>query len=247
MNSNAQIRQKAREVLLNGWNRYAFVSLITFAAAVLVSELGRYFAQSSAGQNAGGAAGIIGQYVLPIGINVILGLMLSLVFYGLQYYFLKLIRNEHSANTEPVGSTAGMPAIRDLAEAFRRQPDRFLVISIILTAAEWICFLPLRVLIFSIPVTVVWCAAGVLVYLFLYLNIIFATRILFENENLSASAAITKSIRYTRGRKMRLLKMLISFLPMLLLAACSLFIGLIWLIPYVEVSVSEFYIEAVKE
>ena len=247
MNSNAQIRQKAREVLLNGWNRYALVSLIVFAAYVLTGELGRYFAESAAFSNAGGAAGVIGQYVIPIGINVILGLILSLVFYGLQFYFLKLIRNEHSMNTEAVGSTAGLPLLADLGAAFRLGPDRFLVISIILTAMEWICFLPLRVLIFSRPLTIIWCIIGFLIYVYLYLHIIFATRILFENENLSASAAITKSIRYTRGRIIPLLKMLLSFVPLLLLAACSLFIGLIWLIPYVETSVSEFYVEAVKE
>jgi uncharacterized membrane protein len=66
--------------------------------------------------------------------------------------------------------------------------------------------------------------------------------ILIDHPELSVNAAITKSREMMNGNKWRLFVLYLSFIGWVPLVIISLGIGLLWLIPYVEATVAQFYL-----
>ena len=67
--------------------------------------------------------------------------------------------------------------------------------------------------------------------------------ILADDQFISASDALKKSKSMMDGRKMDLFLMSLSFIGWALLCILTLGIGLLWLIPYMNVSIAKFYQE----
>ena len=67
--------------------------------------------------------------------------------------------------------------------------------------------------------------------------------ILADDQFISASDALKKSKSMMDGRKMDLFLMSLSFIGWALLCILTLGIGLLWLIPYINVSSAKFYQE----
>jgi uncharacterized membrane protein len=67
--------------------------------------------------------------------------------------------------------------------------------------------------------------------------------IIAENPDIDAIAAITLSREMMNGHKFRLFKLYLSFIGWVLLSILTLGIGLILLLPYVKLSVANFYRE----
>lgn len=65
--------------------------------------------------------------------------------------------------------------------------------------------------------------------------------ILADNKEMSAMDAIKKSKEMMEGNKMKLFWLSCSFIGWFLLAILTLGIGLIWLAPYISVSIATFY------
>lgn len=70
--------------------------------------------------------------------------------------------------------------------------------------------------------------------------------ILEDNPELSAKAAIDRSVAMMKGHKFDLFYLCLSFIGWALLAILTLGIGLLWLMPYMQTSIVSFY-EDVKE
>lgn len=67
--------------------------------------------------------------------------------------------------------------------------------------------------------------------------------ILLEDPTLSPSEAITKSRKMMYGFKWRYFKLQLSFIGWFILSLFTLFIGFLWLVPYVQASLANFYCE----
>jgi len=67
--------------------------------------------------------------------------------------------------------------------------------------------------------------------------------IIAENPGISATDAMQESWDMMKGHKLQLFLLQLSFLPWALLSVFTLFIGLLWLIPYIYVSYTNFYLE----
>lgn len=65
--------------------------------------------------------------------------------------------------------------------------------------------------------------------------------ILADDENISASDALKKSKEMMDGNKMKLFLLGLSFFGWALLCILTLGIGLLWLIPYMQITVAKFY------
>lgn len=65
--------------------------------------------------------------------------------------------------------------------------------------------------------------------------------ILYNEPELSAWKAIKKSKAMMKGHKFDLFYLYLSFIGWILLAVLTLGIGLIWLLPYMQCSIAEFY------
>ena len=71
--------------------------------------------------------------------------------------------------------------------------------------------------------------------------------LLMDYESLSAGDSLKQSAALMRGRKGRYLYLRFSFLGMYLLGILSLFIGFLWIIPYQETALAQFYLEIQQE
>lgn len=62
-----------------------------------------------------------------------------------------------------------------------------------------------------------------------------------DHPELSANECIDRSMDMMNGHKMQLFLMYLGFVGLTILSVFTLFIGLLWLIPYMQVCVAEFY------
>ena len=65
--------------------------------------------------------------------------------------------------------------------------------------------------------------------------------ILADDQKISAREAIKKSKKMMMGNKRKLFLLILSFLGWLILSLLTLGIGLIWLLPYMNISMAKFY------
>ena len=94
---------------------------------------------------------------------------------------------------------------------------------------------------------------GIAIYLLgLILSIIFGLlyslvfMVAYDNPYMAASVAVNKSAELMRGNRWKFFVLILSFLGWAILGILSLGIGLLWLIPYVQVTGVCFYDELLK-
>lgn len=68
-----------------------------------------------------------------------------------------------------------------------------------------------------------------------------------DHPELSGTGALKKSVTMMRGSIGRLFLLKISFIPLMLLSVFTLYLALIWIIPYMEMATVEFYRELTGE
>ncbi|MDR2629739.1 MAG: DUF975 family protein, partial [Spirochaetaceae bacterium] len=68
-----------------------------------------------------------------------------------------------------------------------------------------------------------------------------------DNPNIGALEAITQSRKIMAGYKGKLFGLYLSFIGWGLLCCLSFGIGFLWLVPYISMSVTNFYEELIKQ
>ncbi len=67
--------------------------------------------------------------------------------------------------------------------------------------------------------------------------------IIAENPEMGAEAAIKRSMEMMRGYKMKFFLMQLGYIGWVILSAVTLFIGLLWIIPYYQTVFANFYLD----
>jgi uncharacterized membrane protein len=146
--------------------------------------------------------------------------------------------------------------------AFRGQADRYLgagLLMLLLTSGPLIPFYMLEqdllnqmltktASAYSDSMTAVLCVLMVIGFvLSAFFSILFALvyPIMIDDPQLSILAAFGKSRKEMKGRKARLLYLYLSFLPLLFLGFLSLGIGLLWVYPLMQTTVTAFYMDTI--
>ena len=88
-------------------------------------------------------------------------------------------------------------------------------------------------------------AAGLLICVPIYLMLSQSYFLLLDFPNESAGKVLSTSIRITKGHRARLFYLTVTFLPLLLLGIISL-IGVLWIIPYMNMTLAAFYFDLMK-
>lgn len=143
----------------------------------------------------------------------------------------------------------------DVFHGFIHSPNRSLLISVAVSAAY----------LFSIPAdlfsTWVYNRTGslyeyilslffattvaVIIETFILLNLMPCFYLMLDFPNKSAAEILKLSFRIMKGHRIRLLLLELSFLPLILLGALSV-IGLLWVIPYMQMTYAFFYLDIIK-
>lgn len=71
--------------------------------------------------------------------------------------------------------------------------------------------------------------------------------LLLDYPDLSVSEIWKRSKQLMKQNRLRYIGLLFSFLPWILLCACTLGVGLLWLVPYIETTLVAFYLDLIQK
>lgn len=231
--SSAQLKDQAKGRLTGHYSLLIgtgiTVSLISFFASLVLSML------------------------IPMGTDTLAGILINEMTSFLLSVFTGVF-NVGIALLFLKTATGGTAVFSDLFYGFSHHLDTSLSISLLMTAIGFIpslaCSIPYQLFwmtgkttyLFFLPVCVVL-AVGIYIPLALQFSQCYFLMLDFPDK--SPSEIISLSMRIMKGRKAALFYIELSFLPLLLLGALSL-IGLLWIQPYMQMTMTGFYLDIMK-
>jgi uncharacterized membrane protein len=233
--SPAMLRPMARGQLLG---KYPIAAAVFLSVLMLTLMVRLFFAVIININNANEALGTI----ISTAVSFIVSLPLGVVNVGVLLMALKVCCNE------PL-------QISDLLYGFKKQPEKILAIQAILSGANLLALIPGTILLNSRPASdeadftalvVALFIAGMAgyCYVMLLLSQVFFLLIDFEDKSVRELLAMAPLVM--EGHKKRLFALWLSFLPLVLLSFLTCFLGLIWVVPFIKVTLANFYMDLMQ-
>lgn len=185
-------------------------------------------------------AGTILNFIICFVITVLSGLFTS----GTAYLYLKLSCNKQVT-------------VSDVFYGFQLFPNKAVLIQLYLSIwIDLIGLLPLTILSYFVrknPQSSILMLAFSLTAIVCGVIIVFVTLIysqafylLHDFPDYSVKELLSLSRKLMKGSKGRLFYMLVSFIPLILLSLLSCGIALLWLVPYMNATQTEFFLDLMK-
>lgn len=163
-----------------------------------------------------------------------------------------------------------IPAVSDLFHCFQGDQSKVLHIQSILAAVSILSSLPSMIvrsflgrsmasLMLGVPsadasanaslflLYTVFYIAGTAITVFVRLMLSQAYYLMLDFPEYTAPQLIKMSIRLMKGHKGRLFYIQLSFFPLLMLSMFSCGIGILWLLPYMDATSANFYLDLIKK
>lgn len=231
--SSAELKQMARNNLSGKWGIAVGFTVLELLLTIVLSIITVPFSSTYT------QAGIIIYFV----ISLIVGLLIGLLSAGSCYFYLNICRGREYG-------------LGDLFAAFKMHPDRFLIVSLILTGIQYIFEIPVLILSFTVTdenflyftiISSICTIAASIVSIILSLHFALSTYLLLDFPEMGAVASLKLSAKLMRGNKGRYFYISLSFLGWILLAALSCGIGLLWVAPYSSMTFTYFYTDVLEQ
>lgn len=145
--------------------------------------------------------------------------------------------------------------VLNLFYGFRSHADKAIIVCFLLTLVKYAALLPYYILNWkyaasgSSGVFLAACiclVAGYAVIIGVYLNFSQCYYIMLDLPQYGALATLGLSRQFMKGHKGRLFYIGISFVPICLLGVLSFGIGFLWLMPYMDAALANFYFDVVR-
>lgn len=185
---------------------------------------------------------VIIETVISFSIEAFIFTLLHMLFAGVALYFMKLSINQWSI-------------VSDLFFGFREEPTKTLKVSALSYLPTMIPMLPYVLLAAMYVETkgktyliaaIVAFLIGAVIRIFFSLSLGLSFFFMLDFPELDA-LEITKSCwQKTKGHRIRLLLLELSFLPLMALSVFTFFIGMLWIYPYYLQAKAEFYLDMMK-
>ncbi len=161
-----------------------------------------------------------------------------------------------------------IPAVSDLFHCFHGDQSKVLRIQSIMAAASVLSSLPsmivgsimgrsLLIMVLGGPPTgsqaplfllfTVFYVAGTAVMIFVRLLLSQAYYLMLDFPEYTAPQLVRMSIRLMKGHKGRLFYIQLSFFPLMMLSMFSCGIGMLWLLPYMDATSANFYLDLIRK
>ena len=179
--------------------------------------------------------------------SLIISVVMSVFSAGVYYMFLNVSRGKKTS-------------MQDVTYLFYHHPDRIIVVSLIVTVVQYLLMLPsmimnyrmdvsanlLEVLQQSLLVSLVM-FVGIVVAQLVTMPIAFGYYLLIDDVEMNATDALKKSMQMMKGNYGRYIYIQLSFLGLMILGVLTLYVGFIWIMPYMQMTEIEFYREILGE
>lgn len=178
-------------------------------------------------------------YVVSSLCEFIVSILLGVLSAGMSSLFLNFCRNKEYK-------------IGDILYGFRNYPDHVIGILILLFLMVLACFLPVIIL-GALSKAVDLLALKLLLILFEIIGVVLSIILMLtysqsiylyiDDPHMKVMDALRESKEMMRGNKGRLFYLVISFFGLILLSVLSCYIGMLWIGPYMNTTLSLFYMD----
>lgn len=223
--SSAQLKRMARIALGGKWGSAAIFTLFFVVLTFGLSMISLLFDSPNS---------LMGGMICWIA-NVIVSLISGLFSAGVSYYYLNICRGRKFS-------------LGDLFAAFRMDPDRFLIVSLITGSINFLCLLPTYLWIPEDPndlgylmITLILLYTGTIFSLIISLFFTLSRFLLLDFPDMGAIESLRMSAYLMKGNKGRYFYIILSFLGWVFLSIFTFFIGLLWIEPYMNMTITYFY------
>lgn len=178
-------------------------------------------------------------YVTEGMVSLILSWLLGIFDLGLAYFFLNAACGKKYST-------------RDLFYCFRNDTAKTLTISGVRALVNTVSLLPARYIFdvfwYSRSLSMLAAAGiaaviGLGIYLYAGLGVTLTFFLQLDFPDRPARDILRKSFQLIQGHRKRLFLLQLSFLPLTLLCVCSLFVGFLWLEPYMQMTYTCFFLD----
>ncbi len=146
-------------------------------------------------------------------------------------------------------------SMSDVFYGFTQYPDKAVKIQLIILIKESLCFVPAFILyliytytqsviiVLLISITGIIGSAGACIIALTYSQ---AYYLIWDFPHYSAKEIMAISKTLTKGYRGKLFYLVVSFIPLLLLSLFTCCIGYLWVIPYINATNVQFYLELIR-
>lgn len=179
--------------------------------------------------------------------NFILTLVVSVVNAGLAYMYLNIARGKQYS-------------LSDLFYFFKQHPDHVITASLAFAVINLVTMIPYTLYGYLAPVeytlqgqidwlykSLLLMLAGILVYQLLVIPLEMSYYILSDHPDMKGTDALKESVRMMRGHCGKYLVLKLSYIPLMLLSVFTLYLALLWILPYMLMAETMFYRDLMGE
>lgn len=231
--SSAELKALAKEHMFGRYGTAIAAFLIAGFISGFVAIFSTFFLDSRT------LSGVILDYLISFVIAVLTGLFSS----GTGYFYLKI------SCSQPV-------SVGDIFYGFRFLPNKAVLLQFYVTMFIYLAMLPMTALSFIIftrpeqTILLLPYSLALLLYgiVSLMLSLIYSQMffLLHDFPNYSVKELLITSRKLMKGNKGRYFYLMVSFLPLILLSLLSCGFAFLWLIPYINATYAEFYLDLIQ-
>lgn len=231
--SSAELKALAKEHM---FGRYG-TAIAAFISVFLITTFVSFF--STVLIDTKNIFGIIANFLISFVLSVLTGLFTS----GERYFYLKIACNR------PV-------TVSDVFYGFKLCPNKAVVMQLYLSICLYIAMLPMTVMSYMVmqnpknSLFILLYSLSMILYgvVTIIISLVYAQAffLLHDFPNYSAKELLAMSRKLMKGSKGRLFYLSVSFFPLLLLGLLSCGIACLWLIPYINATMTEFFLDLIQ-
>lgn len=230
--TSAQLKALAKESLMGKYPVAVVATLLYTLITYIITEISSVFLL---------IPGIFGTILYYLSIFIV-SVFSGIFAYGFNCVFLKI-----SCNVPAKASDLYLGFSNNTKEVFKAQLWRafisyvafvpYYVFNEIATEDQLMNYIGLYALLFGIGLL------GQFMVMLLYNQTFF---IMLDFPEYNAKKALTFSRELMKGNKGRFIYLLVSFIPLFLLGMLSCCVGFLWIIPYMQATLAQFYLDLVQ-
>ena len=227
--STTEMKSTARELLLGKYGRYIGAYITAELLLTLISFIASSVLPSD---NTWGM-------VFNLAISFVIELIGAVFLLGMIHFTMNIC--------------TGRPyQLSDVFYGFRSHPDKAIICKFLFLTAELVCMLPaiLFAVLYSITenglllvVASLFLVIGMVIAVIIHLSLYFVYYLILDYPDATIKELLQYCADMMNGHRIKLFYLYASFLPMYALGILSFGIGLLFVEPYVNVTVAQFYLD----
>ena len=227
--STTEMKSAAREILLGKYGSYIGAYITAELMLTLISFVASSVLPSD---NTWGM-------VFNLAISFVIELIGAVFLLGMIQYTLNMC-------------TGNPYKLSDVFYGFRSHPDKAIICKFLFIVAEVVCLLPaiLFGVLYSINengllliVAALFFVIGLVIAVIIHLTLYFVYYLILDYPDATVKELLLYCANMMKGQRIKLFYLYASFLPMYTLGILSLGIGLLFVEPYVNVTLAQFYLD----